>query len=193
MPNRDMAMKTTYQPVVRLASKADAEALVMLLSEPFVAVGGNDGAPEGGPIRDGECRDDIPLKEILSDRIDTVVADAGEGLQGFLQLRWGGHPPASEWMRGSVELRRHYVRMRHRGAGVAGRLLERAVDIARARDAVCIWLKVRKESPDAVRFYQAHGFRLAGTAMFRDGPHVRETWVMHRVVVDRRVAAHRAG
>ncbi len=180
-----MSMKKTHHAVVRLAGEADAQALALLLTEPFVAVNGQDDDAKGGPFRDGQRRDDIPLQEIRSRQIDTVVAECGEGLQGFLQLRWGERAPASGWMRGSVELRRHYVRARHRGAGVAGCLLERAVDIARAGDAVCIWLKVRKDSPQAVRFYQKHGFRLAGTAMFRDGVRLRETWVMHRVVSQR--------
>ncbi|HSD17459.1 MAG TPA: GNAT family N-acetyltransferase [Thermomonas sp.] len=186
-------MMKTRLAMVRIANAHDADALAVLLREPFVAVGGRHEEALRGPVHDGQCRDDIPMQEILSNRIDTLVAEAEEGLQGFLQLRWGERAPASGWMRGSVELRRHYVRSRHRGAGVAGRLLERAVDIARARAAVCIWLKVRKESPQAVRFYQKHGFRLAGTAMFADGARMRETWVMHRVVGDRPGARQVAG
>ena len=85
-------------------------------------------------------------------------------------------------MQGSVELRRHHVRTRHRGAGVALRLLDGALRLARERSARCVWLKVDKASPQAVGFYRKHGFRIAGTSYFADGGLPREPWVMHRVL-----------
>ncbi len=168
--------------VIRCAGPADGAALARLIEEPVVALGGKP--------RDGAG---IALVELADADIDTLVAEACEGLQGFLQLRWGRRPPSAHWMRGSVELRRHYVRARHRGAGVAVNLLDGAIGMARARQASCIWLKVGKESPQVVRFYQAHGFRLAGTALFMDGQGQREHWVMHRVVADRYVVTAFAG
>lgn len=157
--------------IVRRAEAMDGEALARLIAEPAVALGGRPRDASG-----------LALVELTDRSIDTLVAEAREGLQGFLQLRWGRRAPSHGWMRGSVELRRHYVRTRHRGAGVAGRLLESAIGVARSRDATCIWLKVGKESPQAIRFYQKHGFRIAGTALFLDGQRHREHWVMHRVL-----------
>lgn len=166
-----MALAKPRDCVVRQAGAADGDALARLIGEPAVALGGG--------TRDA---DGIALVELHDDDIDTLVVEAREGLQGFLQLRWGRRPPSIGWMRGSVELRRHYVRARHRGTGVAARLLDGAVSIARARKATCIWLRVGKQSTRAVRFYQKHAFRIAGTALFEEGGQPREHWVMHRIV-----------
>ena len=166
-----MRLALPRDSVVRRAEAMDGEALARLIAEPVVALGGRARDVDG-----------LALVELMDSSIDTLVAEAREGLQGFLQLRWGRRAPSQGWMRGSVELRRHYVRTRHRGTGVAGRLLESAIGVARSRDATCIWLKVGKEWPQAIRFYEKHGFRIAGTALFLDGQRQREHWVMHRVL-----------
>lgn len=177
-----MTLAQPRDSVVRRAGAGDREALARLIEEPAVALGGKP--------RDGAG---LALVELADDSIDTLVAEAREGLQGFLQLRWGRRPPSASWMRGSVELRRHYVRTRHRGAGVAARLLDGAIHMARARQATSLWLKVDKDAGQAVRFYQQHGFRLAGTALFMDGQHQREHWVLHRVIAPKQDPRRRAG
>lgn len=166
-----MRMCRPRDGAIRRAGAGDGEALARLIAEPAVVLGGSTRDIPG-----------IALVELTDADIETVVADAHEGLQGFLQLRWGRRPPSAQWMRGSVELRRHYVRTRHRGTGVAVRLLEHAIGLARARGAACVWLKVEKGATQAVRFYQQHGFRLAGTALFMEAGRQRELWVMHRVL-----------
>ena len=160
--------------VIWSATARDGDALARLIEEPMLAL--------GGITRDG---DGIALVELSNPGIDTLVAEGREGLQGFLQLRWGLRSPSNEWMRGSAELRRHYVRTRHRGAGVAVRLLQQAVRVACARGASGIWLKIDKDAGHAVRFYQKHEFRIAGSALFMDGQRQREHWVMHRSLVKR--------
>lgn len=162
--------------IVRRAGAADADALARIIREPMVAMHG-DNATEVPRDAAG-----IALLELQDPRIDTLVVEAQDGLLGFLQLRWGMRPPSAGWMQGSVELRRHHVRTRHRGAGVALRLLEAAMETAHARQAVCIWLKVDKASPQAIGFYRKHGFRIAGTALFAEAGQCREHWVMHRVL-----------
>lgn len=171
--------------IIRRACAADTEALELLLQDPCVTMDGRDGS---SPFGEASNDPQLPAHELCRGDIDTVLAEARQGLQGFLQLRWGGRTPCDDWMRGSVELKRHYVRARHRGAGVASRMLESAIDMARTRDAVCMWLKVRKDASQAVGFYRKHGFQVAGTALFRDGAQTRESWVMRRLLNARRNA-----
>jgi GNAT superfamily N-acetyltransferase len=178
----DMTMNI-HDTTIRRANAEDSWALVELLREPCVAITGQD--RHAGP----GSADNIAIDEIIGEQVDTVVAEAREGLQGVLQLRWGMRPPSMSWIRGSVELKQHYVRARHRGAGVASRMLESALRLAEQREAACIWLKVRKDSSQAVHFYQQHGFRIAGTTLFRDGVLPHEGWVMHRTLP----VPHRAG
>lgn len=166
-----MSLAKSRDTLVRRALATDGPALARLIDELSIAL---DGKP-----RDGEG---IALVELTDDSIDTLVAEAHEGLQGALQLRWGQRPPSAGWMRGSVELRRHYVKARHRGTGIAGRLLDDALRLACMRNAARVWLKVDKASNEAIGFYRKHGFRIAGTALLVDGQRQREYWVMHRAL-----------
>ncbi|HSD15848.1 MAG TPA: GNAT family N-acetyltransferase [Thermomonas sp.] len=172
---------------IRRANATDAQALAGIMREPMLELHG-DNAATGRRATDFSA-----LEELGDPQVDTLVADASEGLQGFLQLRWGKRPPSAGWMLGSVELRRHHVRVRHRGAGVALRLLDGALGLARERSAVCVWLKVEKTAPQAIGFYRKHGFRIAGTSCFADGGQSREHWVMHRVITPVQQAHRRAG
>ncbi|WP_415252730.1 GNAT family N-acetyltransferase [Thermomonas sp.] len=163
---------------IRCAHAPDAEALVLLLREPWVAMSGRIAADAHD--------EDAMLHDLHRADTDTLVADGREGMQGFLQLRWGGRTPSADWMRGSVELRRLYVRVRHRGAGVAAGLLEHACGIARERAATCMWLRVGKQAEEAINFYRTHGFRIAGAALSMEDGRQYEHWVMHKTLAPRR-------
>lgn len=183
-----MAMRAIGHPaqapgLVRKAGAADADALAALVGEPVLAL--HDESTDA--LRDA---DGIAMDELRDPRIETLVLAAPEGVQGFLQLRWGVRAPSAEWMRGAVELRRHCVRVRHRGEGVAMRLLDAAMDAARLRAASCLWLKIDKRAAQALAFYGQHGFRIAGTAFSGEGAGRRECWVLHRMfaAVGRRAA-----
>ena len=169
-----MSLAKPRGSVIRHADAGDSEVLAQLIDEPVLALGGKP--------RDGSG---IALVELADANLDTLIADAHEGPQGLLQLRWGRPPPSAHWTRNSVELRRHYVRYRHRGQGVARRLLDGAVGLARARQAAWIWLKVDRDSQQAVRFYQQHGFRFGGTSLFMEVGRERTQWVMYREIAER--------
>lgn len=184
-----MSMKTTTKTIdciVRRAGTVDADALDRLVREPALAMNGR--AMPGACAGAGRDQRNA-LRELMDADLVTLVADARDGLRGFAQLRRGMRPPAEGWMRGSLELRRHAVRARHRGAGVGIRLLEAALECARAQEATGVWLKVAKDATQAIAFYQRHGFRFAGTSLFIERQLRREHWVMHRRLRPEPVAA----
>ena len=81
--------------------------------------------------------------------------------------------------RPAVELSKMYVDPAHHGTGIAGRLLEAAVEAARRTGAAGIWLGVSEENDRANAFYAKHGFERIGTKRFHLGDrwevdHVRE-------------------
>lgn len=171
---------TNWNHIVRRANIADGTALTALISEPLN--GTKSGAFIDGLQQVDDSEDATTHAELLDGDIVTLVAESNQVLQGFVQVRWNVRPPAADWMRRSVELRRHYVRVRYRGAGVAAGLLESAIELARVKDATGVWLKVGKESRQAVGFYQKHGFQIAGSSMAMEGTRCRERWVMHRAL-----------
>ncbi|MDI1252327.1 GNAT family N-acetyltransferase [Thermomonas sp.] len=168
-----------WNHIVRRANLADTRALASLISE---SVNIKDGSADIAGMPRMDDNDGMARAELLDGDIVTLVAEANEALQGFVQVCWNVRPPSAGWMRGAVELRRHYVRVRHRGAGVAAGLLEAAVDVARAKDATGLWLKVGKDAGQAVAFYQKYGFQIAGSSIAMADTLWRERWVMHRAV-----------
>lgn len=169
---------------IRRAGVTDVPALAALLRE-------GDADPHAAANADSF--EAMPDELHLEAGSDTLLADTVAGTLGFVQLRWGAPPPSREWMRDSVELTRQYVHARHRGTGIAVRLLDAALRLVQQRGMRGVWLKVGKDAPAAIGFYLKCGFRIVGTAIRPDGESPCETWVMHRRVPDIRGNGLRAG
>lgn len=78
----------------------------------------------------------------------------------------------------AVELQRIYIVERVFGTGVGEHLLKFCLDKARRRGFDTLFLGVWQENKRAVRFYEKHGFRTAGTITFPYGETVGTNWVM---------------
>ena len=85
-------------------------------------------------------------------------------------------------LRPAVELSKMYVLPDGHGAGVSAALMAAALDEARARGAVCMWLGVNQGNERAQRFYAKHGLVVSGTKTFRLGDGVENDYVMVRPV-----------
>lgn len=98
---------------------------------------------------------------------------------GFAKLRLGRAVPGDATGTG-VELQKIYVRRAATGSGLGAQLLAAAIDVARAAGAALIWLDVLKTNPGARRFYERHGFRVAGELPFASDLGEQGMWVMTR-------------
>jgi ribosomal protein S18 acetylase RimI-like enzyme len=98
---------------------------------------------------------------------------------GFAKLRLDRAVPGDGTGKG-VELQKIYVRRAAVGSGLGARLLAAAIDVARAAGAALIWLDVLKTNPHARRFYERHGFRVAGELPFASDLAEHGMWVMTR-------------
>ncbi|MEQ1508859.1 MAG: GNAT family N-acetyltransferase [Sphingopyxis sp.] len=76
----------------------------------------------------------------------------------------GEPPPSATW-----ELHQLYVREEAKGSGIADMLMHWAIDEARARGAIALYLSVFVENHRAQRFYARHGFAEIGKNPFRIG------------------------
>lgn len=95
----------------------------------------------------------------------TLVAEDGERLAGYAQLRWS-EPPACVAGKSPMEVARFYVDRTWHGRGLAQRLMAAVVDAARSEGAGILWLGVWERNPRAIAFYRKCGFREAGTQTF---------------------------
>ncbi len=80
---------------------------------------------------------------------DVLVYDDGI-VRGFLEMDGG-------------EIKHLYVESFFRGQGIGGALLEQAVQARRAS-----WLWALEKNPDAIRFYERHGFALTGERVLEE-------------------------
>ncbi|MEC3914435.1 GNAT family N-acetyltransferase [Nocardia sp. CDC160] len=77
-----------------------------------------------------------------------------------------------------TELSKMYVLPGQHGNGIAGALMQAALDTARASGSVAVWLGVNQENARAQRFYSKHGFTVAGTKRFTVGAQLHHDYVM---------------
>ena len=82
----------------------------------------------------------------------------------------------------SIEIKQFYVLSGWHGTGVAGQLMDWAVDEARRRGAEHLYLSVFTNNARAQRFYSRFGFQEVGRQTFMVGTHADEDIVMRRTV-----------
>ena len=83
-------------------------------------------------------------------------------------------------LRPTAELSKIYVLPDHHGAGTSRLLMQAAMDAARARGAVGVWLGVNQENERAQRFYAKSGFARVGTKRFLVGDRYEDDYVFER-------------
>lgn len=83
-------------------------------------------------------------------------------------------------LRPTVELSKIYVLPESHGSGSAGSLMEAALDWARTRRALGVWLGVNQQNERAQRFYAKSGFTVVGTKRFLVGDRYEDDFVMER-------------
>ena len=110
-----------------------------------------------------------------------LLLQHGSDVVGYAMLRDDPNDPALPDTR-SIELQRFYVDRAWHGRGVAVRLMEASLRIARERQAATIWLGVWERNTRAIRFYAKHGFTDVGTQEFRLGSDLQTDRVMSRPV-----------
>ncbi len=180
----------------RAATAADAAPLAEFAERTFRATFGPDNRPEdmeryvAGSYGAGRQR-----AEILDPALETVLAEAGATLAGFVQLR-RGTAPACVSGPAPVEVWRFYVDLPWQGRGLAGRMMAGACARARAGGGETAWLAVWERNARAIAFYRKCGFTVVGQQPFVLGTDVQNDLVMARPLgagAEARPAVHPAG
>lgn len=148
------------ESTIATATPVDAAAIVALEA----ACQGAD-AWSAPLVRDGVAGE-VPTVRYLVARRGSVIGYAVASVAGDV-----------------VELQRIGVDPAHRRQGVAGKLLDQVIDLARAAGSDRVLLEVREDNQDALGFYAARGFvELARRPRYyRDGT---TAVVMERSVTD---------
>ena len=134
--------------LLREARRDDVPEIVALLADDAI------GASREGPADDAYY---AAFELIAADqRNQLLVAEAGGRIVGTLQLTMIPGLSRHGMLRAQIEGVR--VSSDQRGQGLGGRMIERAIEVARGQGCGLVQLTSDKRRPDAVRFYESLGF-----------------------------------
>ncbi len=139
--------------IIRLATAADLEAIAALHAESWRAAyrGVLPDAFLDGPVEDDRKGHWCELMEGLGDERSVLVADAADGLAGFVSVA----PSSEDGFDGYIE--HIHVRPDLKGAGIGRRLLAEAVDRLIAMGCGSAYLLVFDGNRQAIQFYERLG------------------------------------
>ena len=158
---------------IRMATADDAGTLHELASATFALA-----CPPGTTKRDV---DEFVAANLSAERFAAYLADphrellvaVDDGFVGYTMLVYeepkDADVAAAIVARPTVELSKCYLLPGWHGAGVSSALMTSTLDAARKRGTAGVWLGVNQENGRANRFYEKHGFRIAGTKKFLVG------------------------
>lgn len=151
---------------VRDARAADAAALSGMASAAFVeAYGGT--SPEHDLLRhvDAHFSEAAILAAMQEPEVAYLLAEDDDGIGGLAKLRDSDLPelvPAAP----ALEVQQIYVATEYQRRGIGGLLMDAAVEEARRRGVIGIWLSVWRRADWAVSFYRKFGFEPLGEVPF---------------------------
>ena len=119
--------------------------------------------------------------ELADEHSAFYLATLGEEVIGYLKVNTGTAQTESTDAN-SLEIERIYVRKAFHGHKVGQRLLDKALEIGRERNAEAVWLGVWEKNPRAIRFYEKNGFASFGTHIFQMGDDPQTDILMRRKV-----------
>ena len=166
--------------VIRRADPADAPWLAALAERTFRETYTAHNTPDDMErYVAGHFGPDLQADELRDPATTTLVAEEGGQPAGYVQLG-RGPVPVSVSGPDPMEVVRFYVDRPWHGRGVAQRLMEAAVDAARAAGARTLWLGVWERNGRAIAFYRKCGFRDAGHQVFVLGRDRQRDLVLQR-------------
>ncbi len=156
-------------PVLRPATVADAALLAGIGAETFTETFGHLYDPADLATFLTNHTPDKWTAELADPRYHVVLAMAGDDAAGYAKL---GPPSLPFTPQGKpIELRQFYVRRGWQGSGLAARMMEHMLELARATGADELYLSVFVDNHRARRFYERYGFERVGTYDFMVGNH----------------------
>lgn len=107
-------------------------------------------------------------EELENEYSEFYFASVDNLVIGYLKLNFGQSQTELKDNKG-LEIERIYVIRDYHGKNVGQLLYDKAIEIARQKEADYIWLGVWEENPRAIRFYKKNGFEEFDKHIFKLG------------------------
>lgn len=159
-------------------SPDEVDALRELALSIFYASFSHNNSPANMAAYTGKAysRDQL-LSELKGSRSEHYFLKDGDNPIGFLKLNLSGAQSDLNDPN-SLEIQRIYVDMAYQNKGLGAMLLKKAMERARELQLQYVWLGVWEHNPDAIRFYERHGFHIFGNHQFIMGDEVQTDILM---------------
>jgi ribosomal protein S18 acetylase RimI-like enzyme len=158
--------------ILRPATIDDAPALARLGAETFIAAFGHLYSEADLTAFLAQVHDPVAVAEEIAGASCThCLADDGGDLVAYCKLRYPSHYTAYSAAKNPIELGQLYALPGRTGSGIGTKLMDWALDQARAGGHDAVLLSVYAENYGAQRFYQRCGFIKIADITFQVGDH----------------------
>jgi len=154
---------------IRKVTLSDAKKLADLARKTFLDAFSKQNTLEDLDIHcQSSYGEAIQSSEIIDPQYVTLVAEQGDELVAYSQLRWGEFPGCVSAI-SPGEIQRLYVDKLWHGKGLAQDLMSDCLKIMQERNTDIVWLGVWEKNPRAIFFYKKFGFKEVGEHIFTLG------------------------
>ena len=167
---------------IRSATSEDASVLSALASRTFNDTFAGVNSPEDMAAHNARSYGAaIQREEIESPSIRTLLVEAAGQAIAYAQLRQIAAPACVD-TQPTIELWRFYVDKAAIGRGVAQRLMDAVLQVAKDVGANSIWLGVWEHNPRAIAFYRKCLFSEIGSHVFQLGADMQTDLIFERAL-----------
>jgi len=165
---------------IRKAGKKDAALIADLSRKTFYdSVGWYNTAQNMDRFMNDQFSKEKLIAEVGEKDHIFLLAYLGDQPSAYVKLR-ENEPPEPLNKFNTIEIARIYVAQHAIGLGLGMALIERCVDIARAKNKEVIWLGVWEQNQKAIGFYNHCGFERFGEHIFMLGNDPQTDWLMKK-------------
>ena len=154
--------------IVKIASD-DVEALQSIGRQTFSETfSGTNAAEDMNAYLESGFAQEKLLAELENQNSEFYLSTLENETIGYLKINYGNSQTELK-LENAVEIERIYVLKSFHGKNVGQLLYNKAIEIARSRNADYVWLGVWEENPRAISFYKKNGFVAFDKHIFRLG------------------------
>ena len=167
---------------VRLATKHDAELIADMSRQTFYDTFASQNTKED---IDKFMNEQFTRKALIEEvgaknNIFLLAYDEGKPV-GYARIRENNNPP-SLGTSNAMEIARIYAATNAIGKGIGKVLMQKCIEIAKARNRELVWLGVWEKNQRAIDFYTKWGFEKFGETNFLLGDDIQRDWLMKKTI-----------
>lgn len=167
--------------IYRLANLSDVKKLSILLKQVYIHTYGVEGVTDefANFITDKFSEENIK-KNIETNPDSYIVADQDTNLLGAVEIIYDAESPIGNVK--APELSKLYILEWFCGKGIGAKLIEATENTLLKNGYKEYWLWVLISNERAISFYNKHGFKSMGTALFHMEKNTYNNYVMYKSI-----------